>query len=147
MAYNAPGIPSDGAVTAAKLAGAVQGVIPNITLAPTDNANGTGDVLITVKDAAGNALAGYYLLTVWLADNAFGSADNGEWGTLGSVAQSGIEIQDLGAGTWEIGLWLTKADGTLTIRATVDAARTVYIHACLGNGPVAQADVPITMGE
>ena len=67
--------PTDSSVTAAKLAAALQDLIPTITFTGTDNGDNTGDMEIQVKDAAGNNLAERFLIRTWVADAEFSEPD------------------------------------------------------------------------
>ena len=125
-------------VGAANLNDAMQDAIPQLTLTPTDNANGTGDVLITVKDAAGNALAGRFAVNVWAgnADMAMYDVQEG----FGIVAGSGV-MQGWEENAW--GLVITAADGTASVRLTLTGGGTRYVMASLG-GRIVSTSLVIT---
>ncbi len=57
----------------AGLADAVVGLMPQLGLAGTDDADGTGSMAIQVKDAAGNDLAGRFRVRCWLSTSDCGA--------------------------------------------------------------------------
>jgi len=130
------------AVTDAKLAAAVQDMIPYLMLEPTDNANGTGDVVITVKDAAGNPLAGRFAVSVWAASTDMGPP----------TAQEEFAYTK-GEGVWLVGFEenlilfvITAADGECAVRVRLTGGGTRYVMASLA-GRIVSATLTITDPE
>ena len=127
------------AASVTKLAATVRNVIPYPILTPTDNANGTGDVLISVRDAAGNPLAGRFALIVWAASTDMGPP----------TAQEGFGFGAKGDGAWLdaaanlVLLAITAADGECVMRVTLTGGGTRYVMASLA-GRIISTSLVIT---
>ena len=131
-----------GGVAPGNLSPALQDAIPYLTLTPTDNANGTGGVLISVRDAAGNPLAGRFAVSVWAASTDMGPP----------IAQEELGYNK-GEGVWLVGFEenlilfvITAADGECGVRVTLTGGGTRYVMATLG-GRIVSATLVITDPE
>ena len=128
------------AASVSKLAATVRNVLPYPILTPTDNANGTGDVLISVRDAAGNPLAGRFAVNVWVASTDMGLP----------TAQEALESSK-GETAWldaafTLLLFITAADGECAVRVTLTGGGTRYVMASLA-GRIFSATLTITDPE
>ena len=129
------------AVTVTKLDATVRNVLPYPILSPTDNANGTGDVLISVRDAAGNPLAGRFAVIVWAA-----STDMGPPTAQEEFAYTKGEAVSLGLEESLILFVVTAADGEGGVRVTLTGGGTRYVMASLA-GRIVSATLTITDPE
>lgn len=128
-----------GAVDASMLATAVADALPYVTIAAADQTDGTNDVTIQAKDAAGNDLADVVLVKVWYADTEYGAEDAA---ATSMTATTGTVISSLTANATL--LVASDANGTIVLSIDdADGAPVGYIHAEV-NGIVASAAVTIT---
>lgn len=140
--YHLPvaGTVANSAVTAPKLADAVADMIRTTTVVIANSAPADGKANITgaVKDAQGNALAGRFVVALYIDDAAYGAP--ADLGTLTAKANSVLlsEVVDDA-----VALVLTHSDGTwgVELDTTVDGA--VHAHAAV-LGAFATANAAIT---
>jgi hypothetical protein len=116
----------DGGTTAAKLATAVQDLIPYLSVVAAAEDTDNVDITLQVKDAAGNNLAEEHLIEFWLADSATG------W-ELGTAPDGGISVTtgvaaDVATAGKRIRM-ITDTNGTAVVRATESGAKTAYARA------------------
>ncbi|MCD4823585.1 MAG: hypothetical protein K8S55_03190 [Phycisphaerae bacterium] len=129
--------PTDSSVTVAKLAAALQDLIPTIVLTGTDDADGTGTMAIQVKDVAGNNLAKEIFMRVWIAD-----ADKSEPDpqTVFSVL-TGEQMREVEADAdYEV---ITNSSGYANMNIDTATNKTVYVMATI-DGIVYSGSVAIT---
>jgi len=114
------------AIAAADLASALQDAVPYAAITGVDNTDGTGSVTIQVRDAAGNALAGRFLLRVWVSTAAYGApaAITGFAVTTGTQAQEVVANAD----RWVI----TDANGVVVMSLSDAATHHVMAHGAGG---------------
>ena len=109
----------------------------SITFVPASGAANVCDVVITVLDAAGVAIAQAFPLTVWLSDAATGATltTTAASGTVQAKAASGDDFGVLTAKKALIAQ--TLATGIYTLEITDTAKTTFYVCAqCPGTGKV-----------
>lgn len=134
--------PADAAVTAAKLADAVADQIfsTSVAIANTGSPDGVAHITGQVHDAQGNALAGRFRLTVYLAATAWG-APSAQSGTAAALTNSRILVADTANCLLEL---LSHSDGSWGVEFTSAAgAETVNVHASV-DGVFATASAAIT---
>ena len=115
----------NGSVGAAKLAAAVQDLIPTITLEGIDNTDGTGEMSIQVTDAAGNALAQRFRVRTWLSTSAYGAPVAQTDFSLATGTQlreitANADYEVISDATGLVEMWIVAADGTYYVMAEVD---------------------------
>ena len=111
------------AITAGRLEAALADNIPSLTLAGTDDADGTGTMDIQVKDAAGNNLAERFAIRTWIADADFSEPD----AQTDYSVTVGEQLRELEANAdYEV---ITTAAGLVTMDITVATPKTVYVMA------------------
>lgn len=129
----------DAGVTAAKLASAVsQAIATQSVAADTEGATAadTFRVTIQVRDAAGNALAGRFLVEWWISDSQFGA---------GLTAQAPTTVHNSGAALTTItankhARAITDANGKIELDVTLAGNVTVYVQSAL-LGPVSAVEL------
>jgi len=128
---------TNNAVTVAKLAAAVQDVIPYLAPAGTDDGDGTGYMDIQAKDAAGNNLAQRFLVRTWIADAEYSQPD----AQTDFSVTTGQQMRELEADAdYEV-----ISDATGLVRMNIDTAtdKTVYVMAEIA-GRIYTGSVAIT---
>jgi len=128
---------ADGGVTAAKLASAVQDVVPYLALSGTDDTDGTGTMDIQAKDAAGNDLAERFLIRVWIADAEFSEPD----AQTDFSVTTGEQMREIEADAdYEA---IADATGLVTMNIDTAGDKTVYVMAEI-DGRIYTGSVAIT---
>lgn len=128
----------DSNVTVAKLADAVQDLIYTHTFTSNTPKVSPNDITFTlqVKDAAGNALAGRFMLRVRMGTADYGAPAAGfvfTALTAGTLIQAVTANQDY----W----WETDATGLITFTGNKAAAGTLYLMATLNSKSVSTTAV------
>jgi len=131
---------ADNAVTPAKLADAVSDQITSTTVvvANTGTPDGVAHVTGQVRDSEGNALAGRFLVTVWLSETSYGAP--ADLGDLAAAANSLILVEDVTDAMAQV---RTHTDGTWGLDFNLTADGTVHAQAAV-TGILATATVAIT---
>jgi len=126
----------DANVTLAKLAAALQDLIPYLTVSVVDATGNAGTCTIQVKDAAGNNLAERFLIRTWIADAEYSEPDPQ---TDYSVS-TGELMRELEADAdYEV---ISDASGTVVMDIATSGAKTVYCMAeILGRIYTGTADI------
>lgn len=122
----------DGAVTAAKLADALLGLLLVANWGtPAAEASNAIEVTLQVQDVAGNDVAGEFVLEVQVADTEYG--DDSSTATLTDAGTPNGTILD-GDGTAVVRV-KTAADGSATLSVGETAAASRFLHArpCAGS--------------
>jgi hypothetical protein len=127
----------DGGVTAAKLAAAVQDLMPNLLLTGANHADGTGAMTIQARDAANNNLAQRFLVRAWIADAEYSEPDpqTGFSVTTGELMRTIEANADL-----EV---ISDATGLAAMDINTGGAKTVYVMAKV-DGRIYTGSVSIT---
>jgi hypothetical protein len=129
------------AVSVAKLADDVQDLLPTLTLTGSDDADGTGTVSIQVKDAAGNALAGTFLIRTWI-----GTADDYGADALSDYSVSTGTAKEEVVANAEY-LVVTDATGLAVMNIDNAGPGTVYAWAAINGKVLASGAITLTGGE
>lgn len=125
-------------VGAANLEDAVADLIPYLAVTVVDLTGLSGTATIQAKDAAGNNLAGRFLVRTWIAEAAYSEPDSQS--TFG--VDTGEEMVEIEAGAdLEV---ISDANGAIGITIEVAGARTVYVMAEI-DGRVYMGSVAITV--
>jgi len=108
-----------------------------LSLSAADDEDGTGTVTIQVQDAAGNDLAGRFLVHCWTDDTDFGAptALTGFAPTTGTTISAYTANADLAV--------LTDANGRIVLDCNKGSAGTIYVMAELG-GRASSVELAIT---
>ncbi len=115
----------------------LQGMIPQLTLTGTNDADGTGSMSIQVKDAAGNNLAQQFVLRLWIADSLNAEPDSQ---TDFSVA-TGTQLREIQADAdYEV---ITTSAGLAEMNIDTATDKTVYVMAEI-DGRIYSNSVAIT---
>lgn len=129
---------ANSAVTAAKLADAVQDMIPYVAISLADGANGSATATVQIKDAGGNNLAQVCLVRFMVSTAEYG------------VAAANVTQLEASAGailnetTTDIDAWVqTDATGLATLVVTNSANETIYTRASIG-GKFVSTSVAVT---
>lgn len=120
---------------------AVAGLAASATFAAAAGGANVSEVTVTVKDAAGNTLAGVHTFDLWLSDAASGAGLTGTTasGTVQAKASSGTVLAAL---TAKKALRVqTKADGTFVLEITDTAKTGFYVGASIGSKTVVSAQL------
>lgn len=115
--------------TAADL-NAVSGAVGSITVVAANAAANTIDVVITVLDGDGVAIANVVPIMVWLSDLADGTGGSVHTHSTGPAFTAGEEVvEHIANDYW---LALTTAAGTATLRLVDTANEDVTVNASVG---------------
>ncbi len=144
IADNAVGVSqlADDAVDTAALADAVadQIFVTTVAIANTGSPDGVAHITGQVKDAQGTALAGRFMLHVFLAATAYG-APSAQSGTSAALTNSRILVADTANCLLQV---LTHSDGSWGVEfSSAAGAETVHAHASVA-GVFATANAAIT---
>lgn len=131
----------DEAVDDAKLASALQNLVPNLVLTGTNGEDGTGSMAVQVRDANNNSLSVRLLIRIWIADVEYSEPD----AQTDFSVNTGEEMREIEANAdYEV---ITGAAGLVVMNINVtiapDATKTVYVMAEL-DGRVYAETVEIT---
>jgi len=116
--------PSDGSVTAAKLATAVQDVIPNLNVTAGAEAADKRTITVQARDAADNNLAQRVLVRVWIAATEYAAPD-ATGNTVAVETGTTYETETANA-AYKV---ISDANGTVAIGVTISGAASRYIMA------------------
>ena len=122
---------------AAGLASALQDVVPNLNLTGTDDADGTGSMLIQVRDAANNNLEQFFLIRTWIADADMSEPDAQ---TDFSVTYGEMLREIEADADYEV---ITNSSGNCTMNIDTAGDKTVYVMAEI-DGRICSQGVAIT---
>jgi hypothetical protein len=124
------------AIAAADLASGLQDAIPQVAITGTDNTDGTGSVTIQVQDAAGNALAGRFLIRTWRSAAAYGAA-----AAITSYAvTTGTQLEEVVANADRI--VVTDAAGKVVM--ALEDGGTHHVQAHVGGSALGYYELTIT---
>lgn len=121
------GVP-DGAVSAAKLAAALQDKVPYLTVTGADGEDGTGTATILVTDAAGNNLIQQFRIRTWISSSNFGAPVAQTDFSVNTVPFAATQLREIVADAdYEV---IAGADNsTLVMDINVATDRTVHVMA------------------
>lgn len=136
------GVPQDGAVTAAKLAAAVQAKVPGTnTLTAAAQAATHRDVTIQLKDIAGANVAAKTVARVWLSDAAAG-APTASAPDVGFTVQTGVLLAAITAN--KVLDVISDATGVIVVRIDHAGADTTwFVNVAVGAALASSAGVLI----
>ena len=119
------------------LASALQDAMPSLTLTGTDDEDGTGSMLIQVKDAGGNNLEDFFRIRAWIADDAYSEPDaqNDFSITYGEILRE-IEAN----ADYEV---ITSSGGSCTMNIDTATDKTVAVMADI-DGRIYTSNITIT---
>ncbi len=118
----------------------VSAKVATITVVAANGATNAADVVITALDGDGTAIASVVPLTVWLSDNADGTAGSAHTHSTAPAWTVGEEVvEHITNDYWEV---LTTAAGTCTIRLLDTGAELLTINA--SNGVIRGSDTLVT---
>lgn len=109
-----------------------------VAIANTGTPDGVAHVTGQVKDAAGNNLAGRFLVTVYIGSAAYGAPV--DLGTATALANSTILKADTADALLRV---LTHSDGSWGVELDLVADGTTHAHAAV-SGTFATANVAVT---
>jgi len=127
----------DGGMTIAKLAAAVQDLMPNLNLTGQNDGDGTGTMTIQARDAANNNLAERFRVRAWIADAQWSEPD----AQTDFSVTTGEQLRELEANAdYEV---ISDANGTVVMNIDTAADKTVYVMAEI-DGRICTGSVAIT---
>lgn len=132
---------SSGKTAVANLAAAVQDMLPTVTIAAGAESTDTRTITVTVKDAAGNALAAHSFIKVWVSTTSYG-APSASGNTVGNVS-AGTTIQEITANA----LYDAKTEntgGTYVFDLTVSGNADRYVMVAVGGRVYASSVIAFT---
>ena len=112
-----------GPTDVAKLAAAVQDLMPNLLLTGADDGDGTGSCTIQARDAANNNLAQRFLVRTWIADAEYSEPDP----QTGFTVTTGELMRQIEANAdHEV---ISNASGAVVMDIDAGGAKTIYVMA------------------
>lgn len=129
---------ADGGTTAAKLATAVQDLVPYLTVTGADDTDGTGTATIQVKDAAGNNLAQRFRVRTWISTADFGAPV----ARTDFSVTTGTQLREITANAdYEV---ISDATGLVVMNIDEGGAGTVYVMAEINGRIYSSGAIAIT---
>lgn len=122
--------------------GATSNLVDSITVVSANGTTNAADVVITLLDPDGTAIAVPTLVHVWLSDNANGLGGSAHTHSTGPAFTVGEEILEMI--TNDAWFALTTAAGTVTLRLLDTSAENVTINAGVIGVGIRGSDTTIT---